>query len=119
MRSSFVAETNVTCMSTGPIQFHIAEQVWPLDKPFRIARGTRTEARVLLVTATRGEHRGRGEAVPARRYNETVASATVQLEKVFERLGANVDRNQIQKLLPPGPARNALDCALWDLEAKE
>src|SRR2546421_3497790 len=92
------------------------EQSWPLDKPFRISRGSRTEARVIVVTATDGPHTGRGEAVPSRRYNQSPASVLAQIKSV--KSGQNFDRQQLHKLLPAGAARNALDCALWDLEAK-
>jgi L-alanine-DL-glutamate epimerase-like enolase superfamily enzyme len=92
------------------------EQSWPLDKPFRIARGTRTEARVVVVTVSDGQCTGRGEAVPLARYSQSAASVLAQIESLQST--PSLDRQQIQKLLPPGAARNALDCALWDLEAK-
>jgi L-Ala-D/L-Glu epimerase len=94
----------------------VIEQRWPLDKPFRIARGTRTEANVIVVTVTDGQHTGRGEAVPIARYNQSAASVLAQIESM--RSEKNLDRHRIQELLPAGAARNALDCALWDLEAK-
>jgi len=92
------------------------EQSWPLDKAFRIARGTRNEARVVVVTASDGQHTGRGEAVPSARYGESGASVLAQIESIESE--KNLDRQKIQTLLPAGAARNALDCALWDLEAK-
>src|SRR5437870_10430943 len=92
------------------------EQSWPLDKPFRISRGTRTEARVVVVTVTDGPHTGRGEGVSIRRYNQSPASVLAQIESI--KSTQSLDRQQLQKLLPAGAARNALDCALWDLEAK-
>src|SRR6266581_1938893 len=92
------------------------EQSWPLDKPFRIARGTRNEARVVVVTLGDGQHAGRGEAVPSARYGQSGASVLAQSESMQS--VPSLDRQQIQKLLPAGAARNALDCALWDLEAK-
>src|ERR1700746_88695 len=92
------------------------EQSWPLDKPFRIARGTRTEARVVVVAVSDGQDTGRGEAVPSARYGESAASVLAQIESI--KSVSSLDRQQIQKLLPAGAARNALDCALWDLEAK-
>jgi len=104
-------------MSTRNLEYRVNEQVWPLDKPFRIARGVRTEARVIVVTVSDGQHTGRAEAVPSKRYRETVASAIAQLEQVFSN-GERIDRERVQQLLPAGAARNALDCALWDLEAK-
>src|SRR2546422_10642606 len=92
------------------------EQSWPLDKPFCIARGTRTEARVVVVTVSDGQYMGRGEAVPLARYGQSAASVLAQIES--NKSAPSLDRQQIQKLLPAGAARNALDCALWDLEAK-
>ena len=103
-------------MNAGHLALDAQEQSWPLDKPFRISRGTRTEARVVVVTMTDGQHIGRGEAVPIRRYNQSPASVLAQIESIKSR--QCLDRQQIQKLLPAGAARNALDCAFWDLEAK-
>jgi L-alanine-DL-glutamate epimerase-like enolase superfamily enzyme len=92
------------------------EQVWPLKETFRISRGSRTETRLVVVTLSDGEHRGRGEGVPIARYNQTCASVIARIESIKGE--KNLDRQQLQKRLPPGSARNALDCALWDLEAK-
>jgi L-alanine-DL-glutamate epimerase-like enolase superfamily enzyme len=103
-------------LNAGHLAIDAQEQSWPLDKPFRISRGTRTEARVVVVTVTDGQHIGRGEAVPIRRYDQSPASVLAQIESI--KSVQNLDRQQIQKLLPAGAARNALDCALWDLEAK-
>jgi L-alanine-DL-glutamate epimerase-like enolase superfamily enzyme len=104
-------------MTSRKLEFSVTEQVWPLDKPFRIARGARTEARVIVLTASDGQNTGRAEAVPCKRYGETVASTIDQLGEVFSK-AETIDRRQVQMLLPAGAARNALDCALWDLEAK-
>ena len=103
-------------MTAGSLVLEAHEQSWPLDKPFRISRGSRTEARVVVVTVTDGQHTGRGEAAPIARYNQSVASVLAQIESIKSE--KSLDRQQIQKLLPAGAARNALDCALWDLEAK-
>ena len=92
------------------------EQSWPLEKPFRISRGSRTEAQVVVVTVTDGQHTGRGEGVPIARYNQTPTSVLAQIEAIKSE--KNLDRHRIQELLPRGAARNALDCAFWDLEAK-
>src|ERR1035437_7804381 len=94
---------------------NVVQQTWPLEKPFRIARGANTETRVVVVTVSDGQHIGRGEAVPISRYGQSAASTVAQLEQVFLKCG---DRQQVQKLLPAGATRNALDCAFWDLEAK-
>ena len=92
------------------------EQSRPLVKPFRLARGTRTEARIVIATITDGKHTGRGEAVPIRRYGQNPLSVLAQIESVKN---VRFDRHTLQQLLPAGAARNALDCALWDLEAKQ
>ncbi len=92
------------------------EEVWPLKQPFRISRGSRTEAQVVVVTVSDGEYIGRGECVPIARYNQNTAAVLAQIESIK---GENdLDRHKLQQLLQPGAARNALDCALWDLEAK-
>jgi L-alanine-DL-glutamate epimerase-like enolase superfamily enzyme len=102
-------------MSSHNLEFKVAEQSWPLDKPFRTARGASTDARVIVVTVSDGQYTGRGEAVPISRYGQTPGSTVAQLEQIFPKC---MDRQQIQELLPAGAARNALDCAFWDLEAK-
>ena len=103
-------------MLTNPLTIETHEEIWLLKHPFRISRGTRTEAQVVVVTVSDGEHIGRGEAVPLARYNQSTASVITQLELVKGE--KNVDRQCLQELMPAGAARNALDCALWDLEAK-
>src|SRR2546425_1855523 len=98
------------------MQIEAREEIWPLKQLFRISRGSRSEARVVIVTVADGQHPGRGEAVPITRYNQSVPSVLAQIESIKSE--KNLDRHQLQKLLPAGAARNALDCALWDLEAK-
>ncbi len=91
-----------------------ATENFPLAETFTIARGSKTEARVVTVTITRDGIAGRGECVPYARYGESVGSVRDQIAAVPE----DVTRTALQGLLPPGAARNAVDCALWDLEAK-
>jgi L-Ala-D/L-Glu epimerase len=91
-------------------------EIWPLNAPFRISRGSRTEAQVVVVTVGDGEHTGRGECVPIKRYCQSVQSVIAQIDSI--RGENNLDRQRLQKLLPASAARNALDCAFWDLEAK-
>ena len=92
------------------------EEIWPLKEPFRISRGSRTEAQVVVVTVSDGQYTGRGEGVPIRRYNQTCASVIAQIESIQS--VRDLDRDKLQQLPTPGAACNALDCALWDLEAK-
>jgi len=98
------------------MQISAGEETWPLVKPFRISRGSRTEASVVVVTLTDSQYTGRGEGVPIKRYNQSSASVLTEIESI--KRASNLNRGQLQKLLPPGAARNAIDCALWDLEAQ-
>jgi L-alanine-DL-glutamate epimerase-like enolase superfamily enzyme len=98
------------------LSINAREEIWPLKQPFRISRGSRTEARVVVVTLSDGKHTGRGEGVPLARYNQSITSVLAQIESIKRE--KNLDRHSLQELLPAGAARNALDCALWDLEAK-
>src|ERR1041385_4277894 len=98
------------------LRIEAQEEVWPLKEVFRISRGSRTDARVVVVTVSDGKHVGRGEGVPIRRYNQSTASVLAQIDSLKSE--KNLDRDKLEGLLPPGAARNALDCAIWDLEAK-
>ncbi len=89
---------------------------WPIETPFRTARGASAEARIVVATISNGEFTGRGEAAPISRYQQTVESVLSQINSIKH--APNLDRQTLQDLLPEGAARNALDCAFWDLEAK-
>ncbi|KAB2938418.1 MAG: dipeptide epimerase [Hyphomicrobium sp.] len=89
-------------------------EAWPLAQPFVISRGTKTEAHVIVARVAAAGRTGRGEAVPYARYGETVDGALQALRG----LAGPLTRARLPALLPAGAARNALDCALWDLEAK-
>lgn len=97
---------------------HAQHDRFPLSKPFRISRGVKTEADVVTVTIGERDARGRGEGVPYVRYGESIDSALAAIEAVRPAIEAGADRRQLLDLLPPGAARNAVDCALWDLEAR-
>ena len=92
---------------------------WPIRGTFAISRGAKKEAEVIVVTIEHDGYRGRGEGVPYRRYGETVSSAQEQISAIQSEIEKGVDRGKLSELLPPGAARNALDCALWDLECKQ
>jgi L-Ala-D/L-Glu epimerase len=96
----------------------VAIDVFPIAGRFVIARGAKIEARVVTVTLTQGGHRGRGECVPYARYGESVEGVVAAIEGLRGALARGADRAALQDLLPPGAARNALDCAFFDLEAK-
>jgi L-Ala-D/L-Glu epimerase len=93
----------------------VTPDVFRLAQVFTISRGSRTEAKVLTVRITRGGVTGWGECVPYARYGETLESVTAQIEG----LDPAITREALQGALPAGAARNALDCALWDIEAKQ
>ena len=92
--------------------FQACIERWPLARPFRISRGVRTETVVAVVTARVGEQVGRGEAVPYSRYGETPESVLEQLSILARHRPAELTRERVATLLPPGAARNAADCAL-------
>ena len=96
------------------MQINVTADVFQLAQVFTIARGSRTEAKVLTVRIQDGAHQGWGECVPYARYDETLDSVTAQIESLPE----TFSRMDLYDLLPAGAARNAVDCALWDLEAK-
>ncbi len=91
---------------------------FPLAKPFRIARGVKTQAVTLEVLLREGTTFGWAESVPYPRYGETAEQALLMLEQLRPQIEAGADRDALSGLLPPGALRNALDCALWHLEAQ-
>ncbi len=91
---------------------------WPIAGRFTISRGSRTEAVVVVAEVTDGTVTGRGECVPYARYGETVEGVRDVIAQQGEALAAGLDRRGLAERLPAGAARNALDCALWDFEAK-
>lgn len=97
----------------------VRREDWPIAGTFTISRGSRTTAEVVVVEIHQDGRRGRGECVPYRRYGETREGTVARIESLRAEVedGA-LDRPALQRRLGPGAARNALDCALWDLEAK-
>jgi L-alanine-DL-glutamate epimerase-like enolase superfamily enzyme len=91
---------------------------WPISGSFVISRGAKTEATVVVAEVSDGDVTGCGECVPYTRYGETPESAAAALEGLGTAIEEGLDRSGLQRHLPPGAARNALDCALWDLAAK-
>lgn len=95
------------------MRIEVFEESFRLAEVFRISRGARTEAKVLTVRVTDGQYLGQGECVPYARYGESMDSVADQVRSF-----SGQTRTDLAESLPPGAARNALDCALWDLEAK-
>jgi L-alanine-DL-glutamate epimerase-like enolase superfamily enzyme len=96
----------------------IEEERFPLAAAFTISRGSKTEAAVVTCTIGEGENAGRGECVPYARYGETLASVRGEIEAMRGAIEGGMDRAALNAAMKPGAARNALDCALWDLEAR-
>ena len=96
----------------------IASETWPVRGAFTISRGSRTEVEVIVAELREGDHTGRGECVPYARYGETTKSVIAQLQSLEGAIASGLDSERLQDALAPGAARNALDCAFWDLDAK-
>ena len=99
-------------------KLNVAIERFALKNPFVIARGAKTEAVVVVARLERAGCVGRGECTPYSRYGESVENVVAAIDSVREAIEAGADRMALQNLLPAGAARNALDCALWDLDAK-
>ncbi|WP_404862164.1 N-acetyl-D-Glu racemase DgcA [Georhizobium sp. MAB10] len=101
------------------IKLDVTEDVFALKDVFTISRGSRTHARVVTVKLTDGDLMGWGECVPYARYGETVEGVIAEIRHLADAIASGgIDRQSLQERLPAGAARNALDCAFWDLEAK-
>src|SRR5215217_480241 len=96
----------------------VRSERWPIAGAFTIARGAKTEAEVVVAKVSDGTHVGRGECVPYARYGEAVAGVVAAIEAMRAASAGGLTRAALQDAMPAGAARNALDCALWDLEAK-
>lgn len=99
-------------------QLSSRDERWPIAGRFAIARGAKTEVHVVVAEIREGEAVGRGECVPYARYGESVAGVLEAIESVRDALETGAGTEALAERLEPGAARNALDCALWDLEAK-
>jgi L-Ala-D/L-Glu epimerase len=100
------------------MKLSVAIEHWPIREAFTISRGAKREAVVVVATLSDGTHIGRGECVPYARYGESVEAVAAAIQACAGPLADGLTRAGLGDLMPPGAARNALDCALWDLEAK-
>ena len=98
---------------------NLLDESWLIEGSFTISRGSRTHANVVVVELQQEQHIGRGECVPYAHYGESIESVIAELALLKEKIEAGLTREQIQSLLPAGAARNALDCAYWDLACKK
>ena len=105
-------------MAPHPQRLHVTKRSWPLAQPFVISRGTKTTADVVVAELHDGDSQGRGECVPYPHYGEDVDSVFAALEAMKGAVFSGLNRESLQEAMPPGAARNALDAAFWDIEAK-
>ena len=105
-------------MASHPQRLHVSKRSWPLAQPFTISRGSKTTADVVVAELHDGDSRGRGECVPYPRYGESVDSVVAALDAMKGAVFSGLDREGLQRAMPPGAARNALDAAFWDIDAK-
>ena len=101
------------------IGLNVRAESWPIRGTFTISRGSKTQADVVLVKLSDEHHTGRGECVPYPRYGESVEKVIALIEDLREDLKNGLDRQGLQERMPAGAARNAVDCAFWDLESKQ
>ncbi|MGJ8563719.1 MAG: N-acetyl-D-Glu racemase DgcA [Alphaproteobacteria bacterium] len=100
-------------------KLNVQTHIWPVAGTFRISRSALTQIFVVQVSISEGEYTGRGECRPYARYDETPESVTAQIETIRSLLETDLTIENLQSALSPGAARNAVDCALWDLKAKQ
>ena len=100
------------------ISVSVSHERWAIAGRFAISRGAKTHADVVVVELDEGDARGRGECVPYGRYGETVAGVMAELQAMRAAIALGMSRAELQRAMRPGSARNALDCAFWDLDAK-
>ena len=101
------------------MKLHVELEQWPLRIPFRIAGQTIVLLEVIVVTLAQNGSTGRGEAAGVDYLGDDMARMVAQLEAAREAIEAGITRAALQELLPAGGARNALDCALWELESRQ
>ena len=100
-------------------KLYVSKEIWPVAGVFRISRGSRTETEVVVVRIEEDGIFGFGESAPYGRYRETVSGVIKEIELLGEAISKGLTREELWKKIPAGAARNAVDCALWDLEAKK
>lgn len=101
-----------------PRYLQATTQRFPVAGSFTISRGTRTHADVVTCSIRDGSFTGHGECVPYPRYGESIDGVIADIEAIAEQIADGLTRQELQQAMQPGAARNAVDCALWDLEAK-
>ena len=104
-------------MAPHPQRLAVTRRAWALARPLTTAHGVRTSVDIVVAEISDGDSRGRGEGVPLQRYGETIESVVAAMDAMKSVVVSGLDRETLQHAMPPGAARNALDCAFWDIEA--
>jgi L-Ala-D/L-Glu epimerase len=105
-------------MAPHPQRLTVTRRAWQLARPLMTAHGVETTVDVIVAEISDGDSRGRGEGVPLRRYGESIDSVVAAVEAMKGAIFSGLNRDTLQTALPPGAARNALDCAFWDIDAE-
>jgi L-alanine-DL-glutamate epimerase-like enolase superfamily enzyme len=105
-------------MAPHPQRLTVTRRAWALARPFATAHGVKTTVDVVVAEISDGDSRGRGEGVPIHRYGESIDSVVAAVEAMRGAVISGLNRETLQQAMPPGAARNALDCAFWDIDAK-
>jgi len=105
-------------MAPHPQRLTVTRRAWALGRPLATAHGVEAMVDVVVAEISDVESRGRGEGVPLRQYGESIDSVVAALDAIKGAVFSGLDRDALQSAMPPGAARNALDCAFWDIDAK-
>jgi L-Ala-D/L-Glu epimerase len=105
-------------MAPHPQRLTVTRRAWVLARPFATAHGVKTTVDVVVAEISDGDSRGRGEGVPLHRYGESIDSVVAAVDAMKGEVFSGLNRETLQRAMPPGAARNALDCAFWDIDAK-
>jgi L-alanine-DL-glutamate epimerase-like enolase superfamily enzyme len=104
-------------MAPHPQRLTVTRRAWPLARPVTTRNGIKAAVDIVVAELSDGDSRGRGEGVPLHRYGENIDSVVAALDALKGAVFSGLNRETLQQALPPGAARNALDCAFWDIEA--
>src|SRR5580658_117628 len=105
-------------MAPHPQRLTVTRRAWPFARPLMTAHGVETSVDVVVAEISDVESRGRGEAVPLRRFGESIDSVVAAIDAMKGAVFSGLNRDTLQQAMPAGAARNALDCAFWDMDAK-
>ena len=105
-------------MAPHPQRLTLTHRAWALARPFTTAHGVRTSVDIVVAEISDGDSRGRGEGVPLQRFGESIENVVATIDAMRGAIVSGLDRETLQRAMPPGAARNALDCAFWDIDAK-